>query len=162
MDDEDQAVASFHREVNVAVARLTEYHRDRLKCARGCCACCVDDISVFEVEAAHIRTHHAALLEEGTPHAPGACAFLDGDGACRIYAHRPYVCRTQGLPLRWIDDDTAIEHRDICELNIEGEPLSELDMDEMWTIGPTEIELQRLQDRQGDQRRVALRDLFQR
>ena len=37
------------------------------------------------------------------PHPPGACAMLDADGACRVYAARPYVCRTQGLPLRWAE-----------------------------------------------------------
>jgi Fe-S-cluster containining protein len=61
----------------------------RLQCREGCSACCVDDRSVFEVEAAHVRLHHAELLAIGTSHAAGACAFLDERGACRIYAERP-------------------------------------------------------------------------
>ncbi|MBK7707050.1 MAG: hypothetical protein IPJ30_15135 [Acidobacteria bacterium] len=55
------------------------------------------------------------------PHTRGACAFLDQD-ACRIYPDRPYVHRTQGLPLRWIEDDLeeAFKYRDICPLNEAG------------------------------------------
>ena len=84
-----------------------------------------DQITVFEVEAEVIRRHHADLLAEGEPHAEGACAFLDGEGACRIYEHRPYVCRTQGLPLRWLEelDGETVELRDICPLNDEDDPI---------------------------------------
>ena len=41
------------------------------------------------------------------------CPALDGDGACRIYEHRPLVCRTFGLPLRNADEYIG----DICDLN---------------------------------------------
>ena len=51
-----------------------------------------------------IRAEQAELLGKGRPHPPGACAFLDGEGACRVYDSRPYRCRTQGLPLRWFDE----------------------------------------------------------
>jgi Fe-S-cluster containining protein len=30
----------------------------------------------------------------------GRCAALDGDGRCRIYAARPLVCRSHGIPVR--------------------------------------------------------------
>jgi len=54
-----------------------------------------------------------------------------------------------------------VETRTICELNVEGEPLDQLDMDDCWLIGPVELQLQQLQQAlHGDQRRVALRDLF--
>lgn len=149
------------------LAPLDRRHAERLRCGRGCADCCVDGITVFEVEAERIRERHGELLAAGTPHAAGKCAFLDGEGACRIYADRPYVCRTQGYPLRWIEDpdaDPGVERRDICPLNETDEPITELDAEDCWTLGPHEARLAQLQHaRDGGQlRRVALRNLFAR
>ena len=140
-------LAVFHEDVDRAVAPLAERHRDRLQCRRGCADCCVDDLTVFAIEAERIRRAHAALLAEG---------------ACRVYDVRPYVCRTQGLPLRWIEDDGA-EYRDICPLNDTGEPITDLAENACWTLGPEEGRLAGLQQRFGDGRmdRVRLRDLFE-
>lgn len=152
-------------EVDRLVDRLTTLHADRLRCRPGCGLCCVDDITVFAVEAERIREHHRDLLETGTPHAPGACAFLDDNDRCRIYQHRPYVCRTQGLPLRWMDEDdegNIIEMRDICPMNEEGTPVEELDAGNCWIIGPFEERLAELQHHFGEviMTRVRLRTLF--
>ena len=129
--------------------------------------CCVDDLTVFEIEAQNILQKHLPLVQTETPHLAGACAFLDGQGACRIYADRPYVCRTQGLPLRWLEEEPNgdfIELRDICPLNDEGdvEPIEELPSDECWSIGPVEERLAKLQLQfgQGELKRVPLRSLF--
>jgi Fe-S-cluster containining protein len=127
----------------------------------------VDGLTVFEVEAENIRRHHADLLAEGDPHPEGACAFLDEAGACRIYEHRPYVCRTQGLPLRWIEersDGNPVELRDICPLNANGPPVEALPAEERWSIGPFEERLAKLQATAegGGLRRVGLRWLFRR
>ena len=91
--------------------------------------------------------------------------FLDGGGGCRIYEHRPYVCRTQGLPLRWIDQDENgdwTEKRDICPLNDEGAPVESIPEDTCWTIGPIEDRLRMIQFEidGGEMRRVALRDMW--
>jgi hypothetical protein len=107
--------------VDARAGEIAALHGARLQCKRGCSGCCVDDLTVFAVEAERIRMHHAQLLGVGAPHPEGACAFLDADGACRIYADRPYVCRTQGLPLRWIDTEREAELRDVCPLNEPGE-----------------------------------------
>ena len=114
------ALRNLHEEVDRAAGALAERHRARLRCGRGCHACCVDGITVFEVEADRIRAAHGELLASGQPRPRGACAFLGDAGECRIYPDRPYVCRTQGLPLRWVDDE-AVERRDICPLNEAGE-----------------------------------------
>jgi hypothetical protein len=151
-----------------ALAPLDRLHADRLVCRRGCAACCVDELTVFEVEAERIRERHGALLAGGTPHPAGACAFLDDEGACRIYEDRPYVCRTQGYPLRWLDDPEdsgpVIDRRDICPLNETDEPITELPAEACWTLGPFEGRLATLQHAShgGAMRRVALRDLFRR
>jgi uncharacterized protein len=157
---------ALHRAVDDATAPLAERHRARLRCGRGCSACCVDGITVFEVEADRIRAAHGELLASGQPHPPGACAFLGDAGECRIYPDRPYVCRTQGLPLRWVDeaDGEAVERRDICPLNEAREPLEALAPGDCWTLGPVEDRLRRLQAAAdgGALRRVALRSLFAR
>lgn len=158
----------LHAEVDRAVRRLEKRHAERLRCGRGCADCCVDDITVFPVEADAIRRHHPTLLAEGTPHPPGRCAFLDPDGACRIYEQRPYVCRTQGVPLRWVDQGPSgepVEYRDICPLNAEGPALESLAVDDCWTLGPVEAQLVALQGpgKAGEPpERTPLRSLFRR
>ncbi len=162
-----EELARLHAAVDTRAARLAERHRGRLQCRRGCAGCCVDGIRVFEVEAERIRRAHGELLAQGAPHPPGACAFLDADGACRVYAERPYVCRTQGLPLRWIESDetgAARELRDICGLNEAGPPLERLAEADCFELGPFEGRLAALQAARdgGALQRVALRDLFRR
>ncbi len=166
-DDAGAPLRALHDEVDAKAAALSERHAARLRCGRGCSACCVDALTVFEVEAERIRRAHPDLLANALPHAPGACAFLDAAGACRIYADRPYVCRTQGLPLRWLEEDAAgevVERRDICPLNEAGPPLESLPESECWLLGPTERRLASLQESHGGgaPRRVSLRSLFQR
>ncbi|HEX8170454.1 MAG TPA: YkgJ family cysteine cluster protein [Thermoanaerobaculia bacterium] len=152
-------VDDLHAEVDDAAAALAAEHAARLACKRGCSACCIDGITVFEVEAERIRRNHADLLATAAPHPPGACAFLGSEGECRIYASRPYVCRTQGLPLRWLDEEAETEYRDICTLNEVA--LEELEAESCWTIGEYESRLAELQVRTyGRMDRVALRDLF--
>ncbi len=144
---------------------LTDVHVQRLKCRCGCTQCCVDELTVFQVEGENIRHRHGELIETGVPHEPGACAFLGRDGSCRIYESRPYVCRTQGLPLRWIDgsaDDEMVEMRDICPKNDTAPPIEALPQDHCWTLGPFEEKLASLQVKLGgwNLHRVSLRGLF--
>lgn len=154
----------LHQKIDAETAPLSALHQSRLSCRRGCSDCCQDDLTVLEVEADRIRRAHPQLLAEGAPHPPGACAFLDAEGACRVYAERPYVCRTQGLPLRWLEedeDDEIVEQRDICPLNLEGPALEALPEEACYTLGPVELELLALQDEFGaSEARVPLRSLF--
>lgn len=163
-DDVLLELRALHARVDADAARLEQRHSARLVCARGCSGCCLDDLTVFDVEAERIRLEYAEVLAQ-LPHPAGACAFLDDEGACRVYGARPYVCRTQGLPLLHFHENAAediVEERSICELNAEGGPLDQIDMDDCWLIGPIELELQKLQESAtGDQRRTALRNMFE-
>ncbi len=160
-------LAALHDELDREARALAIVHADRLQCRRGCHACCVDELTVTQIEAERIRRSHPALLVEGAPHPVGACAFLDDDGACRIYAERPSVCRSQGLPLRILfenEEDEIEERRDICPLNLEGgPPLAALAEDDCWLVGPYDLRLALLDEKFGgdDESRVRLRDLFQ-
>ena len=169
-DTEQEALAwvgRLHQVLDEALAPLLARHADRLSCQPGCADCCLDDLTVYELEARWIRHHHAHLLRSAVPHPPGRCAFLDSGLRCRIYQHRPYVCRTQGLPLRWAEAGPAggmVELRDICPLNDAGLPLQSLAAADLWTLGPVERRLEAMQRRLdgGILRRVSLRSMFQR
>jgi Fe-S-cluster containining protein len=157
-------LALFYRKVDEEIERLAEVHADKLVCSRGCSTCCVDNISVFTVEAGNILHHHEDLLVTAEPHAAGACAFLDEAGACRIYHQRPYVCRTQGLPFRWIEDNDMnerIEWRDICPVNAKHIAVMELPEEGCLTLGSFEGQLADLQKTVfGNLDRVLMRSLF--
>jgi Fe-S-cluster containining protein len=169
LDAAQRELRALHAEVDDRARSLAARHADRLQCTRGCARCCADDLTVFAVEALHIRRHHAALLREGAPHPTGACAFLSADAACRIYPERPYICRTQGLPLRWFEraGGEVVERRDICPLEDSGPPITELADRDCWLVGPYEERLAAIQQRLdgGAERpapRIALRSLFSR
>ena len=134
----------------------------KLHCQKGCCACCRDDLTVTQGEAALIRNKCGDVLNE-IPHKKGACAFLDESGACRIYAVRPYICRTHGLPLRWTDEDENgddCEERDICDLNRHID-LVALMREQCWTLGLPELQLSQMNRITfGNDERVSLRALF--
>lgn len=160
----------LHAEIDARIAQVSASYAGQLTCKPGCRDCCRDDLTVFGIEALRIRAFCRQLLEEEKPHPKGGCAFLSPEGHCRIYEHRPYVCRTQGLPLRWIEDDN--EYRDICPLNAPAADPGALEPEHCWEIGPFEDLLRRLQERlergtahtptpltKGLQR-IALRSLF--
>ena len=159
------SVESLHACVDGEVQAITLRLGARITCRRGCSDCCVDHLTVFGAEADRIRRDAVDRLVGAEAHPAGACAFLDSEGACRIYEARPYVCRTQGMPLRWLDeadDGTVVEYRDICPLNDHGDPIEEIAESDCWTIGPAEMRLVRIQrasDSEGN-RRVDLRELF--
>jgi hypothetical protein len=159
-----EQLQALYLEIEREAGRLELLHKDRLKCRLGCSQCCCDGISVFGVEAANIRKKAATVLQQ-EPNQRGGCAFLGKEGECRIYRHRPYVCRTQGLPLRWWEEgdrNEVVELRDICPLNESGPSLEELTPESMWLIGPFEGKLATLEatvSGSGKQR-VLLRSLF--
>jgi len=161
-------LTALHREVDDRVAGLTAALPGTLVCQRGCVDCCVDDMTVFSVESDLIRHHHHRFLATATAHPVGACAFLGADGGCRIYRQRPYVCRTQGLPLRWQTENDAgriVEMRDICPLNEPslGTALVELAPQQCWHLGEFEGRLASLAaEAQGEfvSARESLRGLF--
>jgi len=171
------ALDDLHHAIDREVRRLTEIHAARLNCRRGCSACCLDDLSVSRIEAERIRRAHGDLLGHGDPSPAGACAFLDQEGACRIYEVRPTICRSQGLPLRVLFENEVEEieeHRDICPLNAaDGPRLDSLPEEDCWLVGPEELRVEQLDamafggddadedaDREAKAGRIALRDLF--
>ena len=158
---------------DAVVARLREAGL-ALQCRAGCCGCCRDDLSVTKAEAAVIRRMFPDIGCE-KPHDVGKCPFLDDDGLCRIYAARPYICRTHGLPMRCVlsaeeaaelgydaaDDAEGVELRDICEVNAEDLDVMELGEEMMLTQGIAEAQLAMMNECAfGDDERISMRDFF--
>ncbi len=157
---------TFYRDVDASVAELETTHYGKLQCRPGCAACCIDDITVFAIEADYIQSCKREWLQTSEAMPTGLCAFLDAGGRCRIYDCRPYVCRTQGLPLRWIEvsDTGNTEFRDICPVNEPYIDVMELDCKDCFRIGPFEqrlLEMQAAYDPLHPKQRRALRSLFQ-
>jgi Fe-S-cluster containining protein len=161
------SLRALHADIDREAGRVAEKHAERLRCHRGCSACCVDELTIAPVEAERIRRAHPELLRSAKPHPAGACAFLDSEGSCRIYADRPSVCRSQGLPLRFFfedEQDEIQEGRDICPLNLEsGPPLDSLEEADFWLVGPHELRLTAIDDAFSSETagRIRLRDLFE-
>lgn len=159
------ALEGLYLDIDQGAHELFSFHAERLHCRQGCTGCCMDGITIFEVEAHNISEQCHDLLDHGVPYPEGACPFLDTEGRCRIYMHRPYVCRTQGLPLRWLDETSTgdiVEMRDICPVNDTGPAIVTLPTEQCWTIGPFELRLAALQAlvSSDEMRRVLLRSLF--
>jgi Fe-S-cluster containining protein len=88
-----------------------------LACGPGCSSCCEAWLTVCAVERAQLqralaalpaeertaiaRRGEAELTRERSGASPARCALLQDDGRCAVYEHRPLVCRTQGLALRY-------------------------------------------------------------
>jgi len=158
------ALEELYREVD-RVAGQVAAGNPWLACAPGCTDCCLDDLTIFEIEAKYILGT-ATGLHGQSPSAVGGCAFLSASGECRIYDSRPYVCRTQGLPLRWFEDpsdEASPEWRDVCPVSTPPIPLEAMHPGRFFLLGEFEGRLATLQMMCDPQMtRVPLRALFHR
>ena len=92
-------------------ARIQVHYGDQMRCRRGCAGCC-QHLSLSSVEGAFIRQALHALpqreQEELLHHAAHSgkdvCPLLRED-ICLLYAARPVICRTHGLPLLYQTED---------------------------------------------------------
>lgn len=161
-----QEMENFYVEVEKVKSKIEKLNRNRLNCRKGCSFCCVDGITIYQIEAEYILAKSRELkLKENKNTRNGKCAFLNDKDECLIYEFRPYVCRTQGLPLKWYDvndNDELVEYRDICPLNIKGKLIEELNGKNFWEIGPFERKLSDLQVKYfNNGNRIELRQLFE-
>lgn len=79
------------------------------RCADGCTGCCRVR-SVLPVEALPLLDHVIHDPGGGWPAAGGRgdnCPFLVEGRGCGVPAARPFVCRTHGLPILFLDPDGA-------------------------------------------------------
>jgi uncharacterized protein len=107
--------------------RITSRYQTHIQCRAGCDSCCHHPLSVFGVEAEVVRQALSQLpdsllenllipkQETIDPEFFESCPLLN-QGTCSIYAHRPLICRTQGLPLLYEAED-GVQEVDFCPLN---------------------------------------------
>ncbi len=110
-DPADRHLDELWSKVDAFTERVAERYPGALACAPGCSDCCRRELSVTSIEAARIaavvrdlpppaRDLLAARSRSGEP-----CVALEADGRCAIYAARPLVCRSHGVPLRFVEPD---------------------------------------------------------
>ena len=107
---------------------------EAITCRAGCADCCRRCFTVTGLEAEVIREGLTALpsarREELAQRArtgdSEVCAALDPDGRCAIYAHRPVICRTHGLPIRFTTEHNgrSLPVVDACPKNFTGQDLA--------------------------------------
>ncbi|MDX9942924.1 MAG: YkgJ family cysteine cluster protein [Bacteroidales bacterium] len=101
-------------EVDAHCARLYALHSSHLNCGEGCDKCCMD-FGIFPVEYYSIIEQASKDLTKGQQQTSEMdCPFLV-DHRCVIYAARPIICRTQGLPLLFMGEEGW--ELSACELN---------------------------------------------
>lgn len=117
---------------------------DRITCSEGCSSCCTA-ITLFPVEAAALHAalealpddKGAAIRRQVAAHAEGERCPLLEDHRCLLYAARPIICRTHGLPIIYSEGNER--KADCCPLNLseDEQPLSGsaiIDLDRLNTL----------------------------
>jgi len=98
--------------------------REHITCSEGCSSCCTA-VTLFPVEAAALAAaldsmpaeQAAAIRDHVAEHASAERCPLLEHHRCLLYAARPIICRTHGLPIMYTENDE--QHVDCCPLNLE-------------------------------------------
>ena len=108
--------------LDTEITRVAKLHAGALSCGPGCASCCLA-FSVLAIEADCVREAIGALdtasrerLGRNLSENPERCPLLIDD-LCAIYAARPVICRTQGLPLAYVDEEREAIEVSACGLN---------------------------------------------
>jgi len=108
--------------VDALCAEIMTHCADSVSCRKGCDACC-RQFSIFWVEAislanvvANLPQKQSAFLQSKAAELADqdVCPLLD-DGVCALYAARPIICRTHGLPILTSTDTAPVI--DFCPQN---------------------------------------------
>ena len=116
-----EAVRLAHRqlidELDLRIACLSAERFDgQLRCRPGCTSCC-KPFAVLAVEAAIIAAALAASSQPPPATGDGESCLLLHRGLCTVYDLRPVICRTQGLPLGYPDEEAGTIEVSACPLN---------------------------------------------
>jgi Fe-S-cluster containining protein len=103
----------FYGQVDRSVSAIRSRLPADWPCRRGCCECCHQRFTVGRAEWHHVRAaigrltkaarrevlRRARAYRAASPESRPPCPLLDDQGACRIYADRPLVCRAFGYSI---------------------------------------------------------------
>ena len=112
-------------QVDQLCARIVAAFPEQITCRAGCSGCCSLQ-GVLPVEAASLALALDGLPDEEAARLRRQLAAADGgdrcplltDDRCPLYAARPIICRTHGLPL--LVEDEHGRRVDRCPLNFSG------------------------------------------
>lgn len=104
------------------ISELYATHSDYVQCKHKCSSCCIN-FGILAVEKYYILHAIENSSKYTTQHEDETCAFL-WNNSCSIYAHRPFICRTQGLPIVYLQEDTGVYELSVCELNFKNIDMS--------------------------------------
>lgn len=117
-----KAYFELRDELDVAASKLESMHQSQLSCKAGCDSCC-ESLRLFPLELAAINYElgHSVTLppKKWRNTKTSKCRFLINH-QCAIYASRPIICRTQGLPLLYENQDGEGYQLSVCHLNFKG------------------------------------------
>jgi Fe-S-cluster containining protein len=140
VEDPLKSYLALVEKVDAFFERVADKYGDRIKCGPGCDDCCRRSLSLYpfeidrmvaaagELDPAElegvIRRSRRAIED------PEAACPLLSEGRCLIYAHRPIICRTHGLPMLVPGEDSL----SMCVYNLKG--LERLDGDCVLDLKP--------------------------
>ncbi len=102
-------------EIDKEIKRISSsYDAGFLQCRPGCYECCIN-FSVFPLEAALL--HQQLEVESTSVKSKEEFCSLLKDERCSIYDVRPIICRTQGIPLGYVDVESGMVEVSACNLN---------------------------------------------
>ena len=160
MDNALKQYRELRERVDRMAGELEATHKNQMVCAPGCCDCCTN-LTVFSVEFEAIRQD---LQQAGVTELPfdadASCGFLR-DGLCSIYAFRPIICRTHGLPLVFLNEDLGEPEYNVtfCPKNFSDADAVEFGPDNTLDLDALNAELAEIQGAYAAEKRVALRCL---
>ena len=164
MDETARARLRVHLAIiDDAVAPIVRRYQAHIECREGCSDCCHQTFRVSELEGALLREGLAAARPEVTqdilararaynPDERQPCPVLSSTGSCRLYAHRPRICRKYGIPL-WHPDRPAEvrtcpkNFQDVGDIDVEGIVDPQAKWAEDWITLRAELALPKQQNR---------------
>lgn len=164
MSDPLRNLRALRHKVDEHGTRVTAAYPAEFACRRGCDGCCMTERTVTDVEFRALEVAVANLDEDLGERIAGQrdadhCTLLV-DGACAVYAERPLICRSHGLPL------TMEGQLDVCPLNFEETRLESLPLSNVLNVDSVTAVLVAVnalfcQEQEGDaERRRPVGDLF--
>ncbi len=105
-----QAYHRLQRRMDRFFRQVKRRERNNLACRVGCSDCCQRDLALFPVEVdllvaaaqelpENVRRGVLQRARRALHDSEAPCPLLDQRGKCLVYANRPMICRSHGLPL---------------------------------------------------------------
>lgn len=131
-----QRLGELFAKLDAFFVHAKQLHGSAITCKAGCDDCCRRRFSVTSIEAAallgaidRLPIEIRQAIHDRASREDPACPFLAENGQCEVYAARPAICRTHGLPIRFPAEPgvRSLPMIDACPKNFIGTDLATLD-----------------------------------